>query len=60
MITLVVEDYCHKCSMFESETNKIFGNNEMLLTEVTCKYRQQCKSVARFVSEQKAKGERSE
>lgn len=60
MITLVVEDYCHTCSGFEPETNKLFGNNEMLLTEVTCKYRQQCKNVARFVSEWKAKGEQGD
>ena len=60
MITLVVEDYCHTCGGFEPEANKIFADNVILLTEVTCEYRNQCKNVARFVSERNAKGAQGE
>ena len=60
MIRLIVEDYCHSCGCFEPTTEKLFGDHVMLLTEVTCKYREQCKNVACFVSKLKAKGEQGE
>ncbi len=42
MISLEVQDYCHKCSGFEPVAEKLYGNEGVIHTVVTCEHNAHC------------------
>lgn len=59
MIRLIVEDYCQDCPDFEpvaEKTNLYSGQDVcMVNTEVYCKYKDRCASVAKWMKEKEGK-----
>ncbi len=58
MITLDVEDYCHKCPEFNPEAEQLIADvwctgAEVVSTVVSCRHKHRCKAIADHIKKEK-------
>ena len=58
MIKLNVQPYCERCEDFEAEVEKTiydnFYGNSKCYTEISCKNKSKCKSIMRYLEEERS------
>ena len=56
MIHLDVEPYCHDCSDFDPEVQRIYADGAVYSQTVTCEHIRHCRAICEYIQSHEEKG----